>query len=85
MKQTMKLLYTILCVSAFALWGCAAKVELSGGTVKDNVQSITAVVTPEDLNQLDGFEKLIAADFTGSTCYEELADWAKRHPEVEVT
>ena len=85
MKQTLKLLYTILCVSAFALCGCAAKVELSGGTVKDNVQSIAAVVTPEDLDQLDGFEKLIAADFTGSTCYEELADWAKRHPEVEVT
>ena len=85
MKQTLKILYTILCVSAFALCGCAAKVELSGGTVKDNVQSIAAVVTPEDLDQLDGFEKLIAADFTGSTCYEELADWAKRHPEVEVT
>ena len=67
------------------LCGCAQKVELSGGTVKDNLQSITAVVTPEDLEKLDSFEQLGAADFTGSSCYAELADWAERHPLVEVT
>ena len=85
MKQKLKILFTVLCVSAFVLCGCAAKVELSGGTVKDNAQSLTAVVTPEDLEKLDGFEKLIAADFTGSTCYEELVAWAERHPQVEVS
>ena len=69
--------------TAIALCGCAAKVELSGGTVRDNIQSITAVVTPEDLEKLDSFEKLGSADFTGSGCYAELADWAARHPLVE--
>ena len=42
------LLLLTVCM-ALALCGCARKVELSGGTVKDNLQSITAVVTPEDL------------------------------------
>ena len=68
---------------AIALCGCAAKVELSSGTVRDNLQSITAVVTPEDLEKLDSFEQLGSADFTGSSCYAELADWAARHPLVE--
>ena len=68
---------------SLALCGCAAKVELSSGTVKDNLQSITAVVTPEDLEKLDSFEQLGSADFTGGSCYAELADWAARHPLVE--
>lgn len=75
------LLLTIF--ASLALCGCAAKVELSSGTVKDNLQSITAVVTPEDLEKLDSFEQLGSADFTGSSCYAELADWASRHPLVE--
>ena len=78
------LLLLTVCM-ALALCGCARKVELSGGTVKDNLQSITAVVTPEDLEKLDSFEQLGSADFTGSSCYAELADWTKRHPLVEVT
>ena len=69
--------------TALSLCGCAAKVELSSGTVKDNLQSITAEVTPEDLEKLDSFEQLVSADFTGSNCYAELADWAARHPMVE--
>ena len=78
------LLLLTVCM-ALALCGCARKVELSGGTVKDNLQSITAVVTPEDLEKLDSFEQLGSADFTGSSCYAELADWTKRHPLVEVS
>ncbi len=66
------------------LCGCAAKVELSGGKVPADTQSITAVVTPEDLEKLDAFDSLVAADFSGSTCYAELAEWAKQHPMVEV-
>ena len=70
--------------TVLTLCGCAAKVELSSGTVKDNLQSITAVVTPEDLEKLDSFEQLGSADFTGSSCYSELSDWAARHPLVEI-
>ena len=71
----------LLCLS---LCGCAKKIPLSSGTVKDNDQRITAVVTPEDLKLLDSLEALVSADFSGSTCYAELADWAARHPTVDV-
>ena len=66
------------------LCGCAKKVPLSSVTAKDSDHSITAVVTPEDLEQLDALKSLVSADFSGSTCYAELADWAARHPLVEV-
>ena len=84
MKQTNHILFSLILLTALVLTGCAAKIELSSGKVKDDVQSITAVVTPEDLALLDGFDRLISADFTGSTCYAELQDWAERHPLVEV-
>jgi len=84
-RMQKRLLLLLGTAAALLLCGCAAKVELSGGTVKDNLQSITAVVTPEDLEKLDSFERLGSADFSGSSCYAELADWAERHPLVEVT
>ena len=74
--------FCLLCLLLFC--GCAKKVALSGADVKDDAQSITAVVTPEDLTLLDGFESLVSADFSGSTCYADLMDWAKQHPLVEV-
>ncbi len=75
---------TVLLLLCLLLCGCAKKIELSRVTVKDNDQHITAVVTPEDLEQLDSFEALVSADFSGSSCYAELTDWAARHPLVEV-
>ena len=83
-RRPRRLLLLLGTAAALLLCGCAAKVELSSGTVKDNLQSITAVVTPEDLEKLDGFERLGSADFSGSSCYAELADWTERHPLVEV-
>ncbi|MBQ9664464.1 MAG: hypothetical protein IJV40_15065 [Oscillospiraceae bacterium] len=85
MKELRHSVFLILALCVLLLTSCAAKVELSDQTVKDDAESITAVVTPEDLEKLDGFEKLVAADFTGSTCYEELAAWTEEHPLVEVT
>lgn len=64
--------------------GCARSVPLSSTTVKDDAASITAVVTPDDLALLDGLENLSSADFSGSTCYAELMDWAARHPQTSV-
>ncbi len=75
----------LLFFAALLLCGCAKKVELSGGTVKDDVQSVALAVTPEDLQLLDGFQQLASADFTGSDCYAEIAGWAETHPQVEVT
>ena len=78
------LLSGLVLICLLLLCGCAKKVALSSSTVKDNAQSITAVVTPEDLKLLDGFESLVSADFSGSTCYPELMAWTERHPLVEV-
>lgn len=78
------LLFSGLLLSGLLLCGCAKKIELSGTAVKDSDRSITAVVTPEDLAQLDALESLISADFSGSTCYAELAEWTAQHPMVEV-
>ncbi len=72
-----------LLLSILPLCGCAKKVELAGGTVRDDISSITAVVTPEDLVLLDGFENLASADFSGSSCYPELLAWEDAHPLTE--
>ncbi len=66
------------------LCGCAHNVTLSSTTIKDDAASITAVVTPEDLKLLDSLESLSSADFSGSTCYAEMIDWADRHPQTSV-
>ncbi len=84
MNPKSKQLFLLLLISALVLCGCAAKAELSSGTVKDDLETITAVVTPEDLEILDGFEQLSYADFSGSTCYEEIEAWSERHPDVSV-
>ena len=78
------LLLSFLILMCFLLCGCAKKIVLSGADVKSSDQSISAVVTPEDLVLLDGMDNLESADFSGSTCYAELMGWAKQHPEVEV-
>ena len=84
MKSIRILLWGISLLCLLFLCGCAKKVTLSSTVVKDDAQSIAAVVTPEDLALLDGFESLVSADFSGSTCYAELLDWAEQHPMVEV-
>ncbi len=79
-----KILLPVAILLCLLFCGCAKKVALSGTTVMDNAQGVTAVVTPEDLELLDSLESLVSADFSGSTCYHELMDWAAQHPLVEV-
>ena len=74
----------LLVLFCLLLCGCAKKIVLSSTEVTDSDQSITAVVTPEDLALLEGMENLASADFSGSNCYDEMMDWAERHPGVEV-
>ena len=60
------------------------EIRLSGGSFSSDQEELTAVVTAEDLPLLEGFTALKRADFRGSGCQRELADWALRHPEVSV-
>ena len=56
----------LLVLFCLLLCGCTKKIVLSSTGVTDSDQSITAVVTPEDLALLEGMENLASADFSGS-------------------
>ena len=60
------------------------EVALSSGVYSKDVESLAAVVTPADLALLDSFPALQSADFSGSSCYDEILSWATAHPDVSV-
>ncbi len=47
-------------------------------------EEVTMVVTKDTISRLEQYPNLKKADLTGSLCYEELAAFAKDHPNVEV-
>lgn len=66
-----------------APWIGSPKVELGGRRISANSKSLTAVISKRDIPSLIYFTKLETADFRGSTCYGEIAQWVAEHPEVE--
>ncbi|MBQ9664143.1 MAG: leucine-rich repeat domain-containing protein [Oscillospiraceae bacterium] len=60
------------------------EVALSSGIYQKDAENLTAVITASDLPLLDAFTALRSADFSGSSCYEELVSWAAGHPDVSV-
>lgn len=66
-----------------APWIGSPKVELGGRRISANSKSLTAVISKRDIPSLVYFTKLETADFRGSTCYGEIAQWVAEHPEVE--
>ena len=60
------------------------EVALSSGNYPKDSETLTTVVTPADLAQLDSFTALRSADFSGSSCYDEILSWAEQHPDVQV-
>ena len=99
-KRTLRLITAILFIVVLLLAGISGpyeegpwitpplfgspKVELGGRRLSANTTSITAVISKRDIPSLAYFTKLEKADFRGSTCYGEIAEWAAAHPEVEV-
>lgn len=61
-----------------------AKVELSGGRFAVNVKELNTPITARDIPMLDYFTQLQSADFTGSSCYDDIALWAEENPQVDV-
>ena len=60
------------------------EVILSSGIYQDDIESLSAVVTPSDLSLLDSFTALRSADFSGSSCYPEIIAWSGSHPDISV-
>ena len=61
-----------------------AKVQLAGSKYSTGCREMTAVISAPDLELMKYFTELESADFSGSTCYDEIAEWAAGHPEVHV-
>lgn len=51
----------------------------------NTVESLTAVMTAEELNSLDSYPNLKYLDLSGSTCYDEILAYIASHPQVQVT
>lgn len=60
------------------------KVQLSSGKYPVDSKTLTAVIQKDEVAALDLFEKLVVADLSGSTCYDEIFAWAQAHPQVQV-
>lgn len=62
----------------------SVKVELGGRLLSASTENVTAKIGRRDLEQLTYLTRLKSADFRGSDCYQEIAEWAQAHPEVAV-
>lgn len=60
------------------------KVQLSSGRYPADTRELTALLQSGETEALALFRNLTAADFSGSTCYEEIAAWAQANPSVLV-
>ena len=61
-----------------------AKVELSEGKFSVGAKQLNTAITAQDVLMLDYFTALESADFSGSSCYDEIALWAAENPQVDV-
>ena len=61
------------------------KVDFAAGSFPENASELSLVLADGETALLDRFTNLTRADFSGSTCYEEIAAWAAAHPDVNVT
>ena len=62
-----------------------AEIVINGQTVDPGVSSLTAVISDGETAQLDRLPNLRFLDLRGSKNAEEIAAWAKAHPEVDVS
>jgi len=62
----------------------AKPIEFACGEFHPNTEELVISITADELPLLDGFEALKSVDFTNSTCYGEITEWAEAHPQVDV-
>lgn len=76
-------LLLLMCVMLLAACGKPGDPVQTESPVPD-VEEVTLVVTEQTIHQLEDYPNLKKADLSGSTCYAQIADYAKEHPQVEV-
>lgn len=88
----MKLRKMLLCVLALALVvlaGCQETPAVQTTTVPPTtdppVEQLTVTVTEDTIGLLEQYPALKTLDLTGSTCYEAIAEYMRKHPAVDVT
>lgn len=83
-KKKISLLFLAACLGLL-LCGCAKTIKFAEGQFKSDETSISIVLHEGETALLDGFTALESADFSGSSCIDEIKSWADNHPEVSVT
>ena len=81
MKKRFILAVALLCALLMGLSACDSNQPSNNNGVRD----VKLIVTAENIAQLEDYPNLKRADLTGSTCYEAIAAYMKKHPEVDVT
>ena len=61
-----------------------AKVAFAAGEHKVDETSLTMTLNNGETKLLESFTLLKSADFSGSSCVDEIYQWAQAHPNVDV-
>ena len=87
------LLIFVLCL-CLALSGCEAVDEVKellakpivfeNGEFHPNSTELCISLSAHELPLLDSFEELQSVDFANSSCYTDIVNWAKEHPDIQV-
>lgn len=87
MKETKKrfVLFACALLCCVMLCGCTRNIELSAGKFPDDSTELAIVLREGETALLDGFIQLEKADFSGSTCLDEIVAWSDAHPQVDVS
>ena len=85
MRERRKQLHIVLTVllAVALLSGCGASQE-DQGPKDTETTDLAIVLEPNEFYKLASYGALESVDFTGSTCYEEILDWASRNPDVKI-
>ena len=59
-------------------------VDFVAGSFDKDLQTLTVTVNPGETALLSEFTGLRSVDLSGSTCYDEIIQWAAAHPNVSV-
>ncbi|MBQ7415999.1 MAG: hypothetical protein IJW14_03055 [Oscillospiraceae bacterium] len=82
MKKTLIAVLVPVCVLLAALAGCST--QKTDPNDPKQIKELAMVVDADTISQLDQYPNLKKVDLTGSTCYQELMNYAAAHPDMEV-